>query len=60
MLKANAYQRGVVAPKTMATATPPNDTCAKPSPIRAKFLISKNKPRKPDTTVTINAAINER
>ena len=60
MLKDRAYHKGVVEPKTIAIATPPNDTSAKPSPISARFHINKNKPRKPATIVTINAAINDR
>ena len=60
MLKTNAYHNGAVAPNTMATATPPNDTWANPSPINARFRISKNEPSALATIVIRKAAINER
>ena len=57
MLKTNAYHKGEVAPNTTPIATPPKETCAKPSPINARFRISKNVPNNPATIVTIIAEI---
>ena len=47
-----------MAPKTKATATPPKETWASPSPINDIFWIIRNTPRNPATTVTIIDAIN--
>ena len=40
-LKTNAYDSGEVAPRTIPTATPPNATCASPSPISARCWIKR-------------------
>ena len=46
-------------PNAIDNATPPNETWARPSPINARFLISKNTPRNPETNVTSSAATND-
>ena len=58
--KAKAYNRGPIPPKTSPMAIAPNDTCANPSPIKARFLINKKVPRKPATMATIIEAIKGR
>ena len=56
MLIINAYHSGPIPPNTNPIAIAPKETCPKPSPIKAKFLINKNVPRKPATMATINEA----
>ena len=41
---------------TIAMATPPNETWANPSPMRARLRINKNEPSIPATIVTITDA----
>ena len=58
--KTSAYHKGDVEPRTIPTATPPNETWASPSPINARLRIRRKDPRKPATIVTNMAASNAR